>query len=163
MSTPLGQLEAPSGAPGGGSASAKAADVELIESQLMNNAAAALAGRDVATAPPPVADAGALPSSMPNVAFAPPQARATAPISPMGGAYYAAATPPAVPPPSRGALDDYAFPIAIFIMSLIVLSPFAERLLLRFMPPYLKSGWGQVLIKAGLITAGFLVLDKLNQ
>ena len=163
MSTPLGQLEAPSGAAGGGSASAKPADVELIESQLMNNEAASLAGRDVGSAPPPVVDAGALPSAMPNVAFAPPPVRAAAPMAPLGGAHYGAAVPPAVPPPSRGALDEYAFPVAIFIMSLIVLSPFVERLLVRFIPPYLKSGWGQVLIKAGLITAGFFVLDKLNQ
>lgn len=164
MSTPLGQLEAPSAGLSGGSASTKAADVELIESQLMNNDAASLSGRDVGAAPPVVADAGALPTAMPNVAFAPPPAtHIAAPVAPMGGVHYAGSVPPAMPPPSGGALDDYAFPIAIFIMSLIVLSPFIERMLIRFMPPYLKSSWGQVLIKAGLITAGFLVLDKLNQ
>lgn len=164
MSTPLGQLEAPSAGPSGGSASAKPADVELIESQLMNNDAASLSGRDVGSAPSVAADAGALPTAMPNVAFAPPPApHIAAPVAPMGGGHYAGVVPPAMPPASRGALDDYAFPIAIFIMSLIVLSPFIERMLIRFMPPYLKSSWGQVLIKAGLITAGFLVLDKLNQ
>ena len=110
-----------------------------------------------------MADPGALPSTMPNVAFRPPPSQLPPSVSPMTGLTNHNQVPPAMPPPSRGALDDYAFPIAIFIMSLIVLSPFIEQFLLRFMPTYLKSNWGQVFVKAVLITAGFLVLDKLNQ
>ena len=163
MSTPLGQLDATSGNASAGSASTRAADVELIESQLMNNDAASLSGRDVGSVPSVVADPGASPTTLPKVTFAPPPTQYSAPVAPLGGGYYAGTVPPAIPPQSKGALDEYAFPIAIFIMCLIVLSPFLERMLIRFMPPYLKSSWGQVLIKAGLITAGFLILDKLNQ
>jgi hypothetical protein len=163
MSTPLGQLDSSSSNGASGTASAKAADIEMIESQLMNNNAASLPNSGMGAEQAPRVDTGALPTATPQMAFPAPPPQVSMPVAPMGGAHYAAAVPPAMPPPARGSLDDYAFPISIFILSLIVLSPYIETAMRRFLPAYFQSPWAQVLVKAGLITAGFLVLDKLNQ
>lgn len=148
MSTPLGQL--------GGATATKAADVELIESQLMGNQAATLPNHAMGVPEAPRLDAGALPTAPPAVAFPAP----AHPGSPYG---YPAHPPPAVPSPNRGALDEYAFPVSLFIITIIVLSPYVDSLLKRVLPASAQSVWIVVAIRAALVTAGFIVLDKLNQ
>lgn len=147
MSTPLGQL--------GGATATKAADVELIESQLMGNQAATLPGDAMVAPQAPRIDAGALPSALPPVAFPTPMPSGmyTQPMYP----------PPAVSSPNRGALDEYAFPVCLFIITVIVLSPYVETILKRVLPASAQNVWVAIAIRAALVTAGFMVLDKLNQ
>jgi hypothetical protein len=148
MSTPLGQL--------GGATATKPADVELIESQLMGNQAATLPGRAMGIPEAPRMDGAALPTASPAVAF-------PAPMHP-GAAYgHPMHPPPAVPSPHRGALDEYAFPVSLFIITIIVLSPYVEALLKRFLPASAQNAWAVIAIKAALVTVGFMALDKLNQ
>ncbi len=148
MSTPLGQL--------GGATATKATDVELIESQLMGNQAATLPNHGMGMPEAPRIDAGALPSALPAVAF-------PSPTHGMPSYGYPSHPPPAVPSPNRGALDEYAFPVSLFIITIIVLSPYVDNLLKRVLPASAQSVWIVVAIRAALVTAGFMVLDKLNQ
>lgn len=155
MSTPIGQL----GGGGGGNAGAmapstKPSDVELIEQQLMNNPGATLAGSDMGAPQAPRIDVQASPAAVPGVAF---------PAQLPPGYGHSVHAPPAVPPPHRSALDEYAFPIALFIITVIALSPFVEGLLKRFVPSATGNVWMMVGIKAALVAGGFMVLDKLNQ
>jgi hypothetical protein len=136
------------------SAATKPSDVELIESQLMDNAGAGLPNRAMGTPQAPRMDPGALPTALPPTAF-------PAPVA--GGYGMPQHPPPAVPPPHRGSLDDYAFPVSLFIITIIVLSPYVGGLLKRFLPPTAQGMWPSIVIKAGLVTLGFVVLDKLNQ
>lgn len=146
MSTPIGQL--------GGTSSTKSADVELIESQLMNNQAATLPNREMGTVQAPRVDSGALATAAPPVAF-------PSPATPHYG--YPAHPPPATPPPTRSTLDEYAFPVSLFIITVIVLSPYVDVAMKRFLPAMGQRVWVVIAIKAVLVTAGFVVLDKLNQ
>jgi len=135
--------------------STKPSDVELIEQQLMNNPGATLPNHDMGTPQAPRIDVQASPAAVPGVAF-------PAPLPP--GAYgHSVHAPPAVPPPHRSALDEYAFPIALFVITIIALSPFVEGLLKRFIPSATGNAWVMVAIKAALVAGGFMVLDKLNQ
>ena len=68
MSTPLGQLDSSSSNGASGTASAKAADVEMIESQLMNNNAASLPNSGMGAEQAPRVDTGALPTATPQMA-----------------------------------------------------------------------------------------------
>ena len=146
MATPLGQLNAPP--------STKSADVELIEEQLMNNTGAGLPSRDLGPPQqPPHADPRALPTAPPTMAFPPPPTAYVHPSHP----------PPAVPPTGQSALDDYAFPLSLFVIVILVLSPIAEQALKRVLPPAASGPWATIIIKAVLITAGYVALDKLNQ
>lgn len=146
MSTPLGQV--------GISSATKPSDVELIESQLMDNSGAGLPNRALGTPQDSRMDPGALPTALPPTAF---------PMPAAGGYGYPTHPPPAAPPPHRGTLDDYAFPISLFIITIIVLSPYVGGLLKRFLPPTAQGAWPIIVIKAGLVMFGFIVLDKLNQ
>jgi len=134
--------------------STKPSDVELIEQQLMNNPGATLAGGDMGYPQAPRIDAQASPAAVPGVAF-------PAQYPPSYG--HSVHAPPAVPPPHRSALDEYAFPIALFIITVISLSPFVEGLLKRYVPSATGNVWMMVGIKAALVAGGFMVLDKLNQ
>ena len=146
MSTPLGQV--------GEASSTRPSDVEMIESQLMNSTGATLPNHDMGVSQAPRMDPGALPIAMPQVTFPAP--------APMHGGQYLH-VPPAVPPPHRGALDEYAFPVSLFIITIIVLSPYIGALMKRFLPPSAQNVWITIGIKAAMVTAGFVMLDKLNQ
>lgn len=135
--------------------STKPSDVELIEQQLINNPGATLAGGDMGAMQAPWIDAQATTAAVPGIAF-------PAPL-PQGAYDHLVHAPPAVPPPHRSALDEYAFPIALFVITIIVLSPYVEDLLKRFIPLSTGNVWIMMAIKAALVAGGFMILDKLNQ
>lgn len=119
----------------------------------MGNQSATLPGAAMGAPQAPRMDGGALPTALPSVAFP----------APLPAGYGPAHLPPAVPSPHRGLLDEYAFPVSLFIITVIVLSPYVDTAMKRFLPATAQGAWVFIALKAALVTAGFMVLDKLNQ